>query len=115
MTSTKHTPGPWKRNIADPMQIVAEDMDAGKIIGLADKPRKMLICRISDGVKYAPHDANACLIEQAPALLRLAEKFLASIDYQIAKDRKNGDDEGANLKSFTRKECADIIAKAKGE
>lgn len=60
-------------------------------------------------------EISLSLIAAAEELLEVAELFLRSIDYQIKKDKRDGDIEGANLKATTRATVASVIAKARGK
>ena len=57
--------------------------------------------------------ANARVIAQAKTLLGWVELLEQSLVYEIKRSRKDGDDEGANLKSHTLFLVRQDIAKAK--
>lgn len=46
-------------------------------------------------------------------LTEVAELFLKSLEYQIQKDWKNGDEEGARLKLVTKKQVEQVLADSK--
>jgi len=99
MTS-KHTPGPWFFDGPSDNLIVWE----------WNRPDNRICFMTIDG----PARANAHLISAAPDLLHVATLFAASIEYMIAADRKNGDDEGASMKGITLNVVKAAIAKAEG-
>lgn len=71
------------------------------------------VANISQGMN--DRVAYARLFAAAPDLLALAEMFEKTVAYYAGIDRKNGDDEGARLKTLTLYGIKETIAMAKGE
>lgn len=57
-------------------------------------------------------EADMALIASAPDLLRLASDYRGSIEFQIRRDLKIGDVEGATMKRLTLQYVEGIISKA---
>lgn len=55
------------------------------------------------------------LAAAAPDLYRMTELLERFLVYEIRRSDLDGDDEGANLKSFTLQEVRCVLAKARGE
>lgn len=58
---------------------------------------------------------RAKLFAAAPELLDQAELFARTLEYLIKRDRNNGDEEGANLKTTTLYILNQVIQNAKGQ
>ncbi len=56
--------------------------------------------------------ANAALIAAAPQLLAMTKLFASSIEYEMRRSEKDGDDEGARLKRLTLNIVLAAITKA---
>lgn len=67
-----------------------------------------------DGFWCLRISGSPALIEAAPALLELARLFESCVVYEINRNEKAGDTEGANLKRVTLRLIRDVIAKAGG-
>ena len=101
-----HTPAPWR--LENP------SMGFG---GLYGPDGKIIFALAYARTDERPEDetaANASLITAAPELLEQAKLLGKILVYYIKKDRTNGDEEGARLKSVTLRICHEAIAKAEG-
>lgn len=104
----EHTPGPWRATQGDLLRVTT-----------AKKKVPLVICGVHRLGKYGgPSEgdplANAHLIAAAPELLELAKLLARTVEYEIRRDEKKGDDEGARLKSMTLHQVREVIAKAEG-
>lgn len=99
-----HTPGPWAVDGSE--QNVFEPKTRG-IIAWVSSPDEM-------GEQNEETRANAHLIAAAPELLDLAKKFRAAVAFYVKASERDGDDEGARMKSLTLIEIDAVIAKAEG-
>ena len=72
--------------------------------------------RVAPSAKQRHREIEAALatLRAAPALVEMAKLFERSIVYEIKRSERDGDDEGARLKSFTLAEVRAAIAAAKG-
>lgn len=70
--------------------------------------------RLASAIALVGKADDADLIAAAPELLNVATVFASSLEYLIAIDRKNGDDEGASMKGITLNVVRSAIAKAEG-
>jgi hypothetical protein len=100
------TPGPWTQRRG-----TAWDID---IFG-HDRPSLALASAHKGGRISEERDANAHLISAAPELLEQTQLLVRCLEYEIRVSEKNGDDEGARLKSFTLAQARAVVAKALGQ
>lgn len=101
---SKRTPGPW-----------AYERTSGAIY-YADGDVEPVIAGINqDGTSEKQADADGYLIAASPDLYGVAELFKQSLEYMIARDERDGDDEGARLKTATLREVRAALTKARGE
>lgn len=91
------TLGPWW---ADEFYVYA----GSDCIGMCD----------TDNGSDARYAANALLMAAAPDLLEMAKLFERCVEYEIRRSRKDGDEEGARLKTVTLNLIRNAIAKAEG-
>jgi hypothetical protein len=59
-------------------------------------------------------EANAHLIAAAPEMYEMTKLFARYLAYEIKKQEWDGDDEGANLKSYTLAQVRAALDKAEG-
>lgn len=108
----EHTAGPWEINYR---------RGQAMIVPCAPRPARgvsFVVAHVGTNVisdaAIARRDANAHLISAAPDLLTLAILFRDAIKWEIANSRREGDDEGARLKTITLNLVGQAIAKAEG-
>lgn len=99
-TRMEHTPGPWRYDV----ESEAVFYDDGVVC-----PN---ITFLSDNTSGERNLADGTLMAAAPDLFELAKLFARSIEYEIKRSEKNGDDEGARLKTITLNLVLETIAKA---
>lgn len=56
-------------------------------------------------------DRNAAVMAAGPAMVELIQLFERSIVYEISKDKKSGDDEGARMKTITLNMVRALLAR----
>lgn len=109
-TKVQPTEGPW---IVGPYSSVwvAGDiaLQDGKWVHTCDEPRL-----ITTFGRDPESQANAHLTAAAHELLTLARDYRRTIEYNVKRDMRDGDDEGASLKRFTLEHVDRVIAKAEG-
>lgn len=101
------SPGPW---------VVTQlaRINARSVVVDADEGRRRIAKIALSATLPETDQANARLIAAAPELLEQAELLERVLVYEIKKSERAGDDEGANLKTYTLHMCRSAIAKAKG-
>jgi hypothetical protein len=117
------TPGPWRLDYGGGYgkgHVYADCPKFASIIG--GKPHSIAAAHLpplyerggySQGA-FSIMEANAALIVAAPDLLEMTKLLERSLVYEIKKSEREGDDEGARLKSFTLAQCRAVINKAEG-
>ena len=73
----QHTPGPW--SISAPVRAVGDEANDFAIAALVDETRSVIaeaFWRVGT-TRFAPAEANARLIAQAPAMLEMLKELLA--------------------------------------
>lgn len=107
MTSPKHSPGPWKMNVArSPASILDANSDCIAKVFLTDAVTKR---------RDQTHVANANLIVAAPELLAaLTELHSAADAYRRSVSRGRATNEAINRMSATLLQAERAIAKAEG-
>lgn len=106
MGKPKYTPGPWY-TFDNNHCIGGPESQPGYGHGVA-------ICRMRARTREEAQ-ANATLISASPELLDLAIKFHDVVEYQIRRAEKDGDLEGANMRTAMLFEIDSVIAKATGQ
>lgn len=99
MTKT-HSTAPWQY-----------DKKTNHVV--SGKSKKRIATIETQGMGYEV-DPNGKLIESAPVLLEHTKMLQKVLQYQIKKDRMQGDKEGANLKEFTLEKITKDILNAEG-
>lgn len=103
----RFTPGPWR---------VFTTRDGNKIIGIGEATGEGIVdCGF--GIWRGGDEealANANLISSAPDLYDLVKLFQRSVEYEIRRSEKDGDREGARLKTVTLNLIRAALAKATG-
>lgn len=109
---SKHTPGPWRFNKRDEMDVAIWGSDGFTICGDVYVIADVSFPEKNDA--YGHEEANARLIAAAPDLLEALE---AAIEHGLVP--KSSASEGGAMRHVSQVKCADqiraAIAKAKGE
>jgi hypothetical protein len=107
------TPGPWRIN--------KDSKNTGYAV-VAAQPKHhgggTAICTVRPSLRtddaYDEAEANARLIAAAPEMYEMTKLFARYLAYEIKKQEWDGDDEGANLKSYTLAQVRAALDKAEG-
>lgn len=103
MSETALTRGPWELREADGNYLF-------QVVGKTARGKDEVICRPAGKNRKA----NGHLLAAALELLELTRLLERTLVYEIKKSKAAGDDEGANLKSFTLAEVRGALARAEG-
>lgn len=105
--AARHTRGPW---YATGREIWSDHIIVARACNSADDVVDPTTARPA-----AQLFADAKLIAAAPKLLDLAQLFARSVEYEIARSRNEGDEEGARMKTITLNLIRAATTEATGE